>query len=195
MIKQESDGVKTGSNGSEVIGRDGNGPMDIDREEDVEKPKMEVVEEKVQIGTQDLFGADSPPPTPPLHDENSGVKAEEEDEQDVDYKGKLRTRDRPSGSGSGDQSPSSASAIASSSTPRTRPSSPTRSRPTMQSRQSRKKSPPPPPRLCLDLPTAWDEAHETFEVLERCVYERKELGLSREQDDMMVCDCVFDKRE
>jgi hypothetical protein len=46
-----------------------------------------------------------------------------------------------------------------------------------------------------DLPNAWDEAHETFEVLERCVYESKKMGASREQDEMMVCDCVFDKRE
>ena len=51
------------------------------------------------------------------------------------------------------------------------------------------------PSLIPNLPTAWDEAHETFTTLEKCVYERKELGLSREQDDMMVCDCVFDKRE
>lgn len=46
-----------------------------------------------------------------------------------------------------------------------------------------------------DLPNAWDEAHESFEVLERCVYESKKMGASREQDEMMVCDCVFDKRE
>ena len=51
------------------------------------------------------------------------------------------------------------------------------------------------PILIDDLPTAWDDAHETFDVLEQCVYERKDLGLSREQDEMMVCDCVYDKRE
>lgn len=49
--------------------------------------------------------------------------------------------------------------------------------------------------LIDDLPVAWDEAHETFVALERCVYETKKLGLSREQDEMMVCDCVYDKRE
>ena len=46
-----------------------------------------------------------------------------------------------------------------------------------------------------DLPVAWDEAHATFTALDKCVYETKGLGLSREQDDMMVCDCVYDKRE
>ena len=51
------------------------------------------------------------------------------------------------------------------------------------------------PILIADLPTAWDEAHETFTSLQKCVYERKDLGLSRESDEMMVCDCVFDKRE
>ncbi len=51
------------------------------------------------------------------------------------------------------------------------------------------------PPLIDQLPVAWDEAHETFEVLERCVYETKKLGLSREQDEMMVCDCMFDKRK
>lgn len=56
-------------------------------------------------------------------------------------------------------------------------------------------SPPPPPTLVPQLPVAWDEAHQTFETLEKCVYERKDLGLSREQDEMMVCDCVYDQRE
>lgn len=51
------------------------------------------------------------------------------------------------------------------------------------------------PILIDDLPTAWDEAHETFVTLEKCVYERKDMGLSRESDEMMVCDCSFDKRE
>lgn len=51
------------------------------------------------------------------------------------------------------------------------------------------------PPLIDQLPQAWDEAHETFEVLERCVYETKKLGLSREQDEMMVCDCIFDRSE
>lgn len=63
-------------------------------------------------------------------------------------------------------------------------------------RRGRKKAlatPPPPPKLIDDLPLAWDAAHETFETLDRCVYETKRLGLSREQDEMMVCDCVWDK--
>lgn len=51
------------------------------------------------------------------------------------------------------------------------------------------------PPLIADLPNAWDEAHESFEVLERCVYESKKMGASRETDEMMVCDCVYDKRE
>ncbi|WWD19848.1 hypothetical protein CI109_104315 [Kwoniella shandongensis] len=49
------------------------------------------------------------------------------------------------------------------------------------------------PTLIDDLPTAWDEAHETFETLEKCVYERKDMGLSKENDEMMVCDCVWDR--
>ena len=48
--------------------------------------------------------------------------------------------------------------------------------------------------LIDDLPLAWDAAHETFDVLEACVYETKKMGLSREEDEMMVCDCAFDKR-
>lgn len=48
------------------------------------------------------------------------------------------------------------------------------------------------PPLIADLPLAWEPALETFESLDRCVYERKDLGLSREQDEMMVCDCSFD---
>jgi hypothetical protein len=59
----------------------------------------------------------------------------------------------------------------------------------------KEKSPPSGPILIPDLPIAWDEAHETFETLEKCVYERKDLGLSRESDEMMVCDCSFNKRE
>ena len=60
----------------------------------------------------------------------------------------------------------------------------------------RKVIPPPVVPILIDhLPTAWDEAHETFEGMEKCVYERKNLGLSREQDEMMVCDCVYDKRK
>ncbi|ORY31608.1 hypothetical protein BCR39DRAFT_86195 [Naematelia encephala] len=51
------------------------------------------------------------------------------------------------------------------------------------------------PTLIDDLPIAWDEAHETFESLEKCVYEFKGLGLSREQDEMMVCDCVYDRHD
>lgn len=51
------------------------------------------------------------------------------------------------------------------------------------------------PMMVDDLPVAWDEAHATFTALDKCVYETKGLGLSREQDDMMVCDCVYEKRE
>lgn len=54
---------------------------------------------------------------------------------------------------------------------------------------------PPPPALVGELPLAWDAALDTFEQLDRCVYERKDLGLSREQDEMMVCDCVYDPGE
>ncbi|OCF61564.1 histone-lysine N-methyltransferase, H3 lysine-36 specific [Kwoniella mangroviensis CBS 10435] len=49
--------------------------------------------------------------------------------------------------------------------------------------------------LIDDLPTAWDEAHETFVSLDKCHYESKGLGLSREQDEMMVCDCIYDKHD
>ena len=54
---------------------------------------------------------------------------------------------------------------------------------------------PTGPIIIDDLPTAWDEAHETFVTLEKCVYERKDMGQSKESDEMMVCDCSFDKRE
>jgi histone-lysine N-methyltransferase SETD2 len=56
-------------------------------------------------------------------------------------------------------------------------------------------TPPPAPVLIDNLPTAWDEAHDSFGTLERCVYEHKNLGLSREQDEMMVCDCIYDRGE
>ncbi|CAK9780083.1 hypothetical protein CC85DRAFT_283658 [Cutaneotrichosporon oleaginosum] len=59
----------------------------------------------------------------------------------------------------------------------------------------RKKEAPPPPTLIPDLPLAWDDALASFDSLERCVYERKDLGLSREQDDMMVCDCTFNPND
>jgi len=83
---------------------------------------------------------------------------------------------------------------------RSRTGSPGRERSTKAERgQTGKSSSSTPARagpiLIDDLPTAWDEAHETFTSLEKCVYERKDLGLSRESDEMMVCDCVFDKRE
>jgi hypothetical protein len=57
------------------------------------------------------------------------------------------------------------------------------------------RTPPPKPALVDHLPVAWDEAHESFGTLEKCVYEHKTLGLSREQDEMMVCDCVYDRGE
>jgi hypothetical protein len=56
-------------------------------------------------------------------------------------------------------------------------------------------TPPPEPTLIAEYPVAWDEAHETFESLDKCVYERKDMGLSRELDEMMVCDCIYDRRE
>lgn len=51
------------------------------------------------------------------------------------------------------------------------------------------------PTLVPELPLAWDEALQTFTALDKCVYERKDLGLSREQDEMMVCDCTYDPGE
>ncbi|WWC64819.1 uncharacterized protein I303_107433 [Kwoniella dejecticola CBS 10117] len=51
------------------------------------------------------------------------------------------------------------------------------------------------PILIDDLPLAWDEAYETYQNLDKCHYETKNLGLSREQDEMMVCDCVYDKSD
>ncbi|WVQ94922.1 hypothetical protein IAU59_002008 [Kwoniella sp. CBS 9459] len=63
-------------------------------------------------------------------------------------------------------------------------------------RKSAKPTPTPTgPQLIDDLPEAWDEAHETFEALEKCHYELKSLGLSKEQDEMMVCDCVWDRND
>ncbi|WVO21645.1 histone-lysine N-methyltransferase, H3 lysine-36 specific [Cryptococcus decagattii] len=62
--------------------------------------------------------------------------------------------------------------------------------------KSRKASPEVfKPVLIDDLPTAWDEAHETFEALEKCVYERKDIGLSKENDEMMVCECVYNRHD
>ncbi|ODO05535.1 hypothetical protein I350_04586 [Cryptococcus amylolentus CBS 6273] len=49
------------------------------------------------------------------------------------------------------------------------------------------------PVLIDDLPSAWDEAHETFSTLEKCVYERKDIGLTKENNEMMVCDCTWSK--
>jgi histone-lysine N-methyltransferase SETD2 len=51
------------------------------------------------------------------------------------------------------------------------------------------------PTLVPELPLAWDDALQSFEALDKCVYERKDMGLSREQDEMMVCDCVYDPGE
>jgi hypothetical protein len=75
------------------------------------------------------------------------------------------------------------------------PSPEPKSKPRGRRKGGKDQSPPPPPTLIDDLPTAWDEAHRTFESMERCVYERKDMGLSREMDEMMVCDCVYDRRE
>ena len=84
--------------------------------------------------------------------------------------------------------------------PPSRSPSPGPSRPPLNSRSStsaRKKAAAVEhkPILIDDLPTAWDEAHRSFVALDKCVYDTKGLGLSREQDEMMVCDCVYDKRE
>lgn len=88
------------------------------------------------------------------------------------------------------------------SSPRSRSSSPYASRESTPNGtvkrargRSRAKTESPAPTLVPDLPLAWDEALETFETLDRCVYERKDLGLSREQDEMMVCDCTYDPGE
>lgn len=82
---------------------------------------------------------------------------------------------------------------------RSRSSSPAGpSRPSLNARNSSRKKAAAiehKPLLIDDLPTAWDEAHQSFVALDKCVYETKGLGLSREQDEMMVCDCVYDKRE
>ncbi|WWC91926.1 uncharacterized protein L201_006878 [Kwoniella dendrophila CBS 6074] len=51
------------------------------------------------------------------------------------------------------------------------------------------------PILIDDLPIAWKEANETFDNLDKCHYETKNLGLSREQDEMMICDCIYDKND
>lgn len=72
------------------------------------------------------------------------------------------------------------------------------SRPSLNARNSSRKKAAAvehKPLLIDELPTAWDEAHQSFVALEKCVYETKGLGLSREQDEMMVCDCMYDKRE
>lgn len=82
--------------------------------------------------------------------------------------------------------------------PRSSSSSPGPSRPALYGRQSGRKKAAAvehKPMLIDDLPTAWEEAHQSFVALDKCVYETKGLGLSREQDEMMVCDCVYDKRE
>ena len=82
--------------------------------------------------------------------------------------------------------------------PRSPSTSPGPSRPPMHGRNASKKKAAAmehKPMMVDDLPVAWDEAHATFTALDKCVYETKGLGLSREQDDMMVCDCVYEKRE
>ncbi|KAL7424574.1 histone methyltransferase set2 [Cryptotrichosporon argae] len=67
--------------------------------------------------------------------------------------------------------------------------------PSSSRKPARKKKAATPPlrQLIGGLPDAWAPAHATFEALDKCVYERKDLGLSREQDEMMVCDCVWDR--
>jgi hypothetical protein len=42
------------------------------------------------------------------------------------------------------------------------------------------------------LPRAEEQAIQEFEVLEQNTFQFKSLGRSGQQEDMMVCDCVFD---
>ena len=81
------------------------------------------------------------------------------------------------------------------SSPRPKSPSPSPFRSPVKKERVKKEEPEGQVQIIDHLPTAWDEAHATFTSLERCVYERKDMGLSREQDEMMVCDCVYDKRE
>ncbi|KAK4688692.1 [histone H3]-lysine36 N-trimethyltransferase, partial [Tremellales sp. Uapishka_1] len=53
----------------------------------------------------------------------------------------------------------------------------------------------PPPTLITHLPNAEQDAFQTFENIERCLYEKKMLGMSNEQDEMMVCDCLYDRHD
>lgn len=60
----------------------------------------------------------------------------------------------------------------------------------------KKESPPPvQPTLITNLPNADEAAKETYIDLERCLYESKALGLSKQTEEMMVCDCVHEKGE
>lgn len=126
-----------------------------------------------------LFSPASPrrPSPPPLSRTNS-VKFDlpEDDANGYGYD-EWRDRDRES---SGSAGPSSRATSAG---------------PSGSSRRKKESTPPRPPMLIPDLPLAWDDALGSFDSLERCVYERKDLGLSREQDDMMVCDCTYDPGE
>jgi hypothetical protein len=66
-------------------------------------------------------------------------------------------------------------------------------RPTKRLRTKKESPPPLKPTLITDLPRADDAAKETYIDLERCLYESKVLGLSKQTEEMMVCDCVHEK--
>lgn len=36
------------------------------------------------------------------------------------------------------------------------------------------------------------QALATFNELEQCIYQNKQMGLAHQQEDSMQCDCVFD---
>ncbi len=82
---------------------------------------------------------------------------------------------------------------ASSSMPSTPPTPPT---PTKE-RPGRKKKEAPigVTQFIHHLPRAEKEALQEFEVLEHNSFQYKSLGRSGQQEDMMICDCVFDPGE
>lgn len=103
-----------------------------------------------------------------------------------DEKPKVELRDeRAKSEYSGTHTPLESSSSSSTSSPRP-----------FKKTRARKESPPPfKPTLITHLPNADAEARETYVDLERCLYEKKYLGLSNQQEEMMVCDCVHEKGE
>lgn len=72
------------------------------------------------------------------------------------------------------------------------------SSPAAMSRRSRKakgKELDGPTQLIDHLPRVEDEALATFDVLPENTFEKKHLGRSNQQEDMMICDCVFNPSE